>query len=89
MPAGKTVRMMVLAGHCDGAGWSASSRSACLCSSHLAVLYSLVQSCKLIDVAPFVYLKDVLLRLATYPHRFIPQLTPRGWAETFSRTATQ
>jgi transposase len=54
-----------------------------------ALLYSLVQSCKLIDVAPFVYLKDVLPRLATHPHRLITQLTPRGWAETFSRTATQ
>ena len=29
-----------------------------------ALLYSLVQSCKLVDVAPFTYLKDVLLRIA-------------------------
>jgi transposase len=54
-----------------------------------ALLYSLVQCCKLIDVAPFVYLRDVLLRLATHPHRLIAQLTPRGWTETFSRTATK
>jgi hypothetical protein len=32
-----------------------------------ALLYSLVQSCKLIDVPPFDYLKDV--RLATHPQR--------------------
>ena len=29
-----------------------------------ALLYSLVQSCKLVDVPPFIYLKDVLLRVA-------------------------
>ncbi len=52
-----------------------------------ALLYSLVQSCKLIDVSPFAYLKDVLLRVATHPHRLIAQLTPRGWAETFRGNA--
>jgi transposase len=48
-----------------------------------ALLYSLVQSCKLVDVQPFDYLKDVLLRVATHPHRLIGQLTPKRWAETF------
>jgi transposase len=53
-----------------------------------ALLYSLVQSCKLIDVSPYLYLKDVLLRLATHPHRLLDQLTPRGWARTFGPSAT-
>jgi transposase len=48
-----------------------------------ALLYSLVQSCKLAHVAPFPYLKDVLLRVATHDHRRIDQLTPRRWTETF------
>jgi len=48
-----------------------------------ALLYSLVQSCKLVAVAPFPYLKDVLLRVATHPHCHIDQLTPKRWAETF------
>jgi len=52
-----------------------------------ALLYSLVQSCLLIDVSPFDYLKDVLLRVATHPHRLIGQLTPKGWAATFCRQA--
>jgi transposase len=52
-----------------------------------ALLYSLVQSCKLIDVPPFEYLKDVLRRLPTHPHRLIDQLTPRGWARTFGPAA--
>jgi transposase len=53
-----------------------------------ALHYSLVQSCKLIDVSPFAYLKDVLLRVATHPQRLIHQLTPRGWAATFGPRAS-
>jgi hypothetical protein len=52
-----------------------------------ALLYSLVQSCALIDVSPFDYLKDVLLRVATHPHRLIAQLTPVGWNRTFNQSA--
>jgi transposase len=48
-----------------------------------ALLYSLVQSCTLVDVPPFDYLKDVLLRVATHPQRRIGELTPKGWAATF------
>lgn len=53
-----------------------------------ALLYSLVQSCKLIDVSPFLYLKDVLLRVATHPQRLIHQLTPRRWDVTFGPHAS-
>ena len=52
-----------------------------------ALLYSLVQSCTLIDVSPFEYVKDVLLRITTHPHRLIGDLTPRGWAATVGRRA--
>ena len=52
-----------------------------------ALLYSLVQSCTLIAVSPFDYLKDVLLRVATHPQRQIGQLTPLGWAATFGQRA--
>jgi transposase len=52
-----------------------------------ALLYALVQSCALVDVPPFEYLKDVLLRVATHPQRLIGQLTPKGWADTFRRQA--
>jgi transposase len=52
-----------------------------------ALLYSLVQSCALVDVPPFEYLRDVLLRVATHPQRRIGQLTPKGWADTFRRQA--
>lgn len=56
-------------------------------ATRAALLYSLVQSCLLIDVSPFDYLKDVLLRMATHPHRLVGQLTPKGWAATFCRHA--
>ena len=46
-----------------------------------------MQSCKLIDVAPDAYLKDVLLRVATHPQRLIEQLTPNGWSTSFRRQA--
>ena len=38
-------------------------------------------------VPPFLYLRDVLVRVAT-THRQaqIAQLTPRGWTETFGPT---
>jgi hypothetical protein len=52
-----------------------------------ALLYSLVQSCQLVDVPPFDYLRDVLLRVATHPQTAIAQLTPRGWADTFGHRA--
>lgn len=52
-----------------------------------ALLYSLVQSCTLIDVSPFDYLKDVLIRVATHPQRLIGQLTPAGWVATFGQRA--
>lgn len=48
-----------------------------------ALLYSLVQSCKLVNVSPFTYLKDVLVRVATHPQSHIHQLTPKGWAQHF------
>ena len=44
--------------------------------------------CKLVDVPPFAYLKDVLLRVATHPQRLIHQLTPNCWASTFGPRAT-
>lgn len=52
-----------------------------------ALLYSLVQSCALIDVPPFDYLKDVLVRVATHPQSRISELTPKGWAMTVGRRA--
>lgn len=52
-----------------------------------ALLYSLVQSCKLAGVEPWSYLKDVLDRLPTHPHKRIGELLPKAWAA--ARAATE
>ncbi|MCB9492260.1 MAG: IS66 family transposase [Dehalococcoidia bacterium] len=44
-----------------------------------ATLYSLVETCKRLDIPPFEYLRDVLGRISTHPHRLIHELTPAGW----------
>jgi transposase len=50
-----------------------------------ATLYSLVQSCRLASIDPFVYFRDVLLRVATLPQGQIGDLTPRMWATTLAK----
>jgi transposase len=54
-----------------------------------AVLYSLVQSCQLVGIDPFVYFRDVLLRVATHPQSRIAELTPAGWARIFGPDSVQ
>jgi hypothetical protein len=44
-----------------------------------AIIYSLVASCKLLEIDPFAYLRDVLDRVSTHPNDRIFELTPRGW----------
>ncbi len=44
-----------------------------------AVLYSLLGTCKLHDVNPFVWLKDVLQRISTHHINKIADLLPHNW----------
>ena len=44
-----------------------------------ALIYSLVETCKLNGVEPYAYLKDVLTRLPTQPHRRLDELLPWHW----------
>jgi transposase len=48
-----------------------------------AILYSLIASCKLCQIDPFVYLRDVLERINTHPANRIEELTPPRWKELF------
>ena len=48
-----------------------------------AILFSLVVSCKLAQVDPFAYLKDVLARICTHPVGRIEELIPREWKKRF------
>lgn len=44
-----------------------------------AILCSLVQTCKHLQINPFVYLRDVIDRVSTHPARLVLELTPREW----------
>jgi transposase len=44
-----------------------------------AVIYSLVASCKLCQIDPFAYLRDVLYRVSTHPVSQITALLPPNW----------
>lgn len=44
-----------------------------------ALLYSVVVSCKELEIDPFVYLRDVFGRLASHPSSRVAELTPRAW----------
>jgi transposase len=38
-----------------------------------------VQTCKHLQINPFVYLRDVIERVSTHPARLVLELTPREW----------
>lgn len=50
-----------------------------------ANLFSLMITCKRLNVDPYAYLHDILRRLPSHPNKHIWQLTPRGWKETFAQ----
>jgi transposase len=45
-----------------------------------AMLYSLMGTCKLHDINPFTWLRDVLERIANYPINKVAELLPQNWA---------
>lgn len=51
-----------------------------------AILYSLIASCKLCKIDPFVYLRDVLDRINTHPAKRIGELVPNQWKTQFLPT---
>lgn len=44
-----------------------------------AILYTLVGSCRLLDINPLEYLRDVLARVSTHPASRVAELTPKAW----------
>ncbi len=54
-----------------------------------AILYSLVETCRRLEIEPFKYLRDVLSRITTHPHRLLHELTPAGWKRAKEAAATQ
>lgn len=50
-----------------------------------ALLYSLINSCRLQKLGPFEYLRDAIDRVSTHPGSRVAELTPRGSARTPAR----
>jgi transposase len=44
-----------------------------------AIIYSLIASCKLNEIDPFGYFRDVLARVSTHPADKIDELLPVEW----------
>jgi len=53
-------------------------------AERLGVIQSLLVTCRLQGVDPYVYLVDVLQRIATHPASRVIELTPREWKTRFA-----
>ncbi len=53
-------------------------------AEHVAIIQSLLSTCRLQGVSPYIYLVDVLQRVARHPAREVEELTPRLWKERFA-----
>ena len=51
-----------------------------------AVIYTLIECCRLADVDMVSYLADVLVRVATHPASRIDELLPANWAKLLAPT---
>ena len=54
-----------------------------------ATIYSLIESCRRVDVDPFLYLRDVLVRVCTHPAARVHELVPANWKVLFGAPATR
>jgi len=54
-----------------------------------AILCSLLQTCKNLQITPFVYLRDVIARVSTHPARRVLELTPREWKRLRQKSAAK
>ena len=50
----------------------------------LCIIQSLIVTCKMQQIDPYVYLVDVLQRVGEYPASKVADLTPRRWKEKFA-----
>jgi len=53
-------------------------------AKHVGQIQSLLSTCVLHDVDPYLYLVDVLQRIDTHPFAQVDQLTPRMWKQHFA-----
>ena len=53
-----------------------------LAAHRAAIIYSLIETCKINEVDPYAYFQDVLERIADHPNNDIDQLLPFNWKPT-------
>ena len=53
-------------------------------AERLAILHSLVSTCRLHGIHPYTYLVDVLQRISIHPDSAVEELTPRRWKDLFA-----
>lgn len=53
-------------------------------AEQVGIIQSLICTCKLHGIDPYIYLTDVLQRTSIHPSKDIAQLTPRLWKEHFA-----
>ena len=53
-------------------------------AQHVGIIQSLICTCKLQGIDPYIYLTDVLQRISVHPNKDIDQLTPRLWKQHFA-----
>ena len=53
-------------------------------AEHVGIIQSLMTTCKLQGVDPYVYLTDVLQRVSVHPASDVESLTPRLWKDKFA-----
>jgi hypothetical protein len=53
-----------------------------------ATIYSVIESCRRVGVDPFLYLRDVLVRVCTHPADRVDELVPERWKELFGASAS-
>lgn len=54
-----------------------------------AVIYSLVETCRMLDIDPCAYLKDILQRLPTVTNQKVADLTPANWLKSQKSSRSQ
>lgn len=53
-------------------------------AEHVGIIQSLIATCRLHDINPYVYLMDVLMRISEYPASQVQDLIPRRWKPLFA-----
>jgi transposase len=53
-----------------------------------AIIYTIIENCRVNGINPVAYLTDVLPRIQDHPHKRINELLPRQWAEARNAAAS-